>query len=493
VTDPAGKEALVKIALKWLPPVVWTFGLGCAHAPPPSMPAPPPFARPSTATPLTPSAVTPVKAEFDETLPVDLPTVLRLVNERSPSVGIARARIAEAQARLEKAELQWIPTLTVGAAYNHFDGNTQNQRGEVFSTSRGNLFAGGGVALTVDTAAALYGPLMERQRKAGAEYRYQASVIGSELDAALAYFDLVQVHAQIAINADVLEKANAMLTAATNSQTAKLDRTAGDINRARTEVLLRKQERVDLDGRAGVASARLARLLLLPPTVRLTPADHVAVPVTLIDGDTPIRELIDISVANHPNLAAHRAAIAAAWERVSLARKTPLLPKVTVADQVGGFGGGFNDDLTDFRARNTLGVQVYWELRNFGLGNRADVAEQRAAVDEHHYQLLDAEARLVAEIVEAAQMAKAKAEAIAIAAEAVKEATELYRIAKEGTLNLVDSKNLFDALRPLIAIQTLNQARTNSLNAILDYNRAQYRLFTALGHAPQQSQQTPAP
>ena len=43
-------------------------------------------------------------------------------------------------------------------------------------------------------------------------------------------------------------------------------------------------------------------------------------------------------------------------------------------------------------------------------------------------------------------------------------------------------KNLFDALRPLQAIQTLNQARVNYLTAVLDFNRAQYRLYAALGY-----------
>jgi hypothetical protein len=300
----------------------------------------------------------------------------------------------------------------------------------------------------------------------------------------IAYLDLVQVHAQIAINADTLEKATSMLKAAKDAQAAKLDRTAGDVQRAQTEVLFREQERIDLDGRAGAASARLGRFLLIPESVKLLPADAAVAPVTLIDASQSLKSLVALGVQNHPQLAANRAQLTAAWEHVALAKKAAILPKLAVVDQVGSFGGGLNDDLQNFDARNALGVQLFWELRNFGFGNRADIAQHRDVVDQRNYQLLDSQARLVAEIVDAAQIAKAKASSLGIAEQAVKEATELYRIAKEGTFNVIDAKNLFDALRPLQAIQTLNQARLNYLATVIDYNRAQYRLFTALGHAP---------
>jgi outer membrane protein TolC len=121
-------------------------------------------------------------------------------------------------------------------------------------------------------------------------------------------------------------------------------------------------------------------------------------------------------------------------------------------------------------------------VRNLGFGNRADVREKRAQLDQAQYQLLDSQAKASAEIVEAAALAVYKAETLELAQQAVKEATELYRINKDGTSNLVDTKNLFDALRPLQAIQLLHNARQQYLTAVVDYNRSQYRLFTLLGN-----------
>src|SRR5205814_8189205 len=105
------------------------------------------------------------------------------------------------------------------------------------------------------------------------------------------------------------------------------------------------------------AAARLGRLLLLDPTVILVPADPAVAPVELIDATRTLDDLVGIALANHPDLAADRARAAAAWERVRKARHAPLLPKVTVQDQVGTFGGGIGATLADFGPRNALAVQ----------------------------------------------------------------------------------------------------------------------------------------
>lgn len=417
-----------------------------------------------------------------ETLPIDLPTVLRLIDEQNPAIEFARARVAEAQARVRGAEVQWLPHLTAGAAYNRFDGQTQNQRGELFGVSRANLFAGGGPALTLDFAEAIYRPLIERRVAAAEQFRERAVLYGTELEGVTAYLDLIQCEALMEINGETLQRAEAMLQSARNAKDQKLDRTAGDVNRAMTEVLFRRAERIELQGKAAAASARLGRLLLLPPNVKLVPADAAIAPVTLIDPTCSLDQLIEIATTQRPDLAAHREAIAAAWARVRRQERGPLYPKLAIVNQTGSFGGGLNDDLAQFHARNALSVQLAWELRNLGFGNRAEANERRAQVDQAFHQLRDAQARAAADIVEAAQIAAARYESLELAEQAVKEATELYRIQKEGIFNVVDAKNLFDALRPLQAIQVLNQARQNYLGAVMDFNRSQYRLFALLGH-----------
>jgi outer membrane protein TolC len=422
-----------------------------------------------------------------ETLPIDLPTVIRLIDAKSPAVGFAQAKVREAQARLVLAEVQWLPNLSIGTTYNRFDGQTQNQAGNVFGVSRANLFAGGTASLGINTADAIYRPLIERRATTAERYREAAVSANAELEGVNAYLDLVQVHALLEINADTLRRAEEMLTAAKNAREAKLDRTAGDVQRAQIEVLFRRTERFELEGRAGAAAAKLSKLLLLPPNVKLVPSDVAVAPITFIDTNVSLDQLLATALANRPDLAANRESIAAAWARVRRQERGPLLPKLTLANQTGSFGGGLNDDLQKFDARNVLSLQLYWEVKNLGLGNRAEQAERRAGLEQAQFQLLESQARAASDIVEAAQLAAAKYESLDLAEQAVKEAIELYRINKEGILNVVDAKNLFDALRPLQAIQVLNQARQSYLSAVLDFNRAQYRLFTLIGTPTRQA------
>lgn len=440
--------------------------------------APAPSSRPIS---LSDKSYTPAPRTTTSLLPIDLPTVIRLVNANSPLVGFSQARAREAYARAEAADLLWLPNLTVGSAYNRFDGQTQNQAGNIFSVSRSNLFLNGGVGLNLDTSDAFYRPLIEHRSASAENRRAAANSIVAELEATLAYYDLLQAHELLVVNASSLERGESLLEAARNAQQAKADRSPGDVHRVRTEVLLRRQERYDIESRCASASARLARLVLVDPRVRLVPQVSEAVPVMLVDPHLPAEELLTLASYNRQELGASADQIAAAWERVKRAKYGPLFPKLQVTDQAGSFGGGTNSDMQDFRARNTVGALMYWELKNLGFGNRSEVRERSANLDQAHFQQLEAQARVAAEVIEAAEVALAKSEALSVAREAVSEAEEVYRINREGTFNVVDSKNLFDALRPLQAIQILHQARQSYVAAVLDYSRSQYRLHAALG------------
>ena len=57
----------------------------------------------------------------------------------------------------------------------------------------------------------------------------------------------------------------------------------------------------------------------------------------------------------------------------------------------------------------------------------------------------------------------------------------MYRKLLDTQFGMIGARPQYDALEPLTAIQMLNQARTQYLNQVIDFNRAQFRLFWALG------------
>src|SRR5262249_50963256 len=158
----------------------------------------------------------------------------------------------------------------------------QNSEGAVFPSSFQNLFVGGGASLRVDSGEALFAPLVARRLTEAESAGARAVSNNIQLDVAVAYLDLLQAHGALSINADILARSQEMLRRAEAAERAQASKTTADVNRARTEVNVRLQERAALRGRVATASARLARLLLLRPTVRLQPVDPLVVPLTLV-------------------------------------------------------------------------------------------------------------------------------------------------------------------------------------------------------------------
>lgn len=428
-------------------------------------------------------AAQPTAVQPAEAYPIDLTTALRLADANNPTVGVARARVREAVANLDRVRVQWVPTLTMGPTFFYHGGIDQNRRGETFTVSRGYYTLGVGPTVRFDLSEALYLPLVARQgvRSAGALARATSNNV--QLDVALAYLDLLEVHALLVINTDTLDRAEQVLKYAEAGVKSGISKTAADPNRAATEVNLRREERAVLKGRAAQASARLARLLLLEPTIELTPYEAAVVPLVLIPGDTTLEQLVRMGLRGRPEIVAARAGVAAANALVRQAKAAPLLPKVQADFIGGGLSGGRGSDFSPLQSQYNTGVALAWNLEAFGLGNAAQVRGRQAGYDAALFRLREVEAAVGAEVVEAAKSSGARYESLAPAQEAVRQALEMYRKLRQASFQLLGPKGQlqFDALEVLTAVQALNQARVQYLQQVVEFNRSQFRLYTAIG------------
>ena len=422
-----------------------------------------------------------IDAIFGATLPIDLPTSLRLANASNPTIATARVQVREALARVDQADALWLPTLSAGGIYYRHDGLDQNRRADLFRVSRSNLFGGAGASLRLDIGDALYQPLVARRMADAESAAARATTNNTQYEVASAYFDLVQSHAILAVNADILDLAEQILKAALAGEKAGLLRSAADVNRARTEVALRRIERQELIARAGIASARLTRLLLLDPVVTLVPEDPMAAPIDLFPSDMPIEALVEQAIRNRPELASAALRLDAAEARTRQARYAPLIPRVQIESLGGGFGGGKNGSISNPEGSSDVRAQLFWELRGLGFGNRADTRLREAERDRAALVGVAAKAQVASEVVEAFRTATARKASLGEAQVADREAREMFRKLSQTSFGMVGPRGQFDALEPLLAVGSLNQSRLQHLSAIVEYNRAQFRLFTAIG------------
>lgn len=416
--------------------------------------------------------------------PIDLATAIQLADANSPLIRIAQARMGAALARKDLADLLFIPTLNFGPGYFRHDGVDQNRRGDVFQVSRSNAFALGGPTLNVDTAEAIFLPLVRLQQLNASRENARAVRNRTQLSAADNYFDLLRVHGRLAINSEILDRVGQMLDRARVADKAGLSKTKGDVNRALTELYLRRQERIQLEGQAGAAAARLAQVLLLPPETFLVPSETGIYPLVLIPAERSIEDLVATAVANRPELASSRFMAGAANESLRLAKNEPLIPRLNL-DYVGGvFGGGRNSFIGDTSSREDMLLQMNWELRNFGFGNAAQIRERRAQLDASLSEVVQTQAVVTAEVTEAARLAAARFNTLEAAQKAVIQVEELYRKLLASSFGMLGPRETYDALEPLLAIQEINRARSNYLNEVIEFNKSQFELYMAIGEPP---------
>jgi outer membrane protein TolC len=461
---------------------------------PPPRPLGPAAAEPPV--PISPAAPAPA----DRPLPINLPTALQLGNANALDIAVASQRIRVAAAQLQRAQVLWLPALQLGADYFRHDGRIQDVRGVLFDTSRSAFLAGFGPNAVFAVTDAIFEPLAARQVVRAREATWQAATNDTMLAVAEAYFNAQQASGELAGAEDAARRAQELVRRTE-------DLTGGpkggivppvEVARARTELARRRQTVHLARERWRIASAELMRILRLDPAAVVEPVEPPYLQVTLVSPQ-PVDDLIPVALLNRPELAAQRALVEATLQRLRQERLRPLVPSVLLRGAAtnpagtlssGLFGGGLNDNLSNFAMRNDLDIQLLWQLDNLGFGNRARVNERRAENRVALLELFRTQDRVAAEVAQAHAQVVSAADRITEAEDGLRYATDSAVKNFEG---LGQTKRAGDliilVIRPqeaVAAVQALAQAYNDYFGAIGDYNRSQFRLYRALGQPAQQ-------
>ncbi len=433
--------------------------------------------------------------------PIDLAGALRLAGARDLEIAIARERIAVAVAQLQGARVQWLPSFFVGPNWARHDGQIQDNLGNVFTTSRSSLFVGGtaaaggpvyapppgGGAAQVSSFAtvlrisdAIFEPLAARQVVDARQARLAATTNDVLLELTEAYFDLQAAAGRVAIAQEALGHAETLVDlTGTYAQTgAGLE---ADYQRSLVEQQRQRQALAGAVGRWKVASSQLVLRTRLDPRIVVAPIEPPESVVRLVPPTSPLDDLIVVGLQGRPELAEAQALVAATLTRLKQARLRPLIPSVALRISAGGFGGGVNEFFGNFGGRQDTDINLYWELQNLGLGDRAiaraRAAEQRAAV----FERIRTQDRVASEVAAAYEESAAAAERLGENASALRSALDSLRLNLD---NIREGAGLRGETRPIEVLQpirALAEARSDYLESALDFNRGQFRLYRALG------------
>jgi outer membrane protein TolC len=441
-------------------------------------------------------------------LPIDLPTALRLSNANPLDILIADERVKAADARYRRAKVLWLPNVGLGADYFRHDGQIQDVAGRVFTTSKSAFLVGAGPTAVFSPGDAIYSPLAARQILRARQADAQAVRNDIMFQVAEAYFTVQQARGEVAGSIDAFRRADELVKL-TEKLAPDLAPTV-EVNRAKAEAARRRQSVETAYERWQVAGADLTRLLRLEPGTLVEPTEDPALAVELLDLAVSPDDLIPLALTHRPELASDQAVIQVALARLKQEKIRPYAPSIAlrgVGSQVPGlaggyFGGGRNDFLGNFGARFSVDIQAVWEVQNLGLGNHALVREREAEQREALLKLIRTQELVSAEVVQAHAQLRRAANRMKAAEDGVANAVET---AEKNLKGLVPGKRVGDQLvlvfRPqeaVAAVAALDQAYRDYYAAVGDHNRAQFRLYRALGHPAQDlanvaPRPTPAP
>lgn len=438
-----------------------------------------------------------------DAFPVDLPTVLRLAGGHNWAVQLAWERINQAEANVDAADVLWVPSLNLGIGATRHEGRIQAINGQIVDVSRNSLFVGGGAKvanapmaggaggparLFVDLPIAdvLFQPLVARQLSRAARHRHTVEFNNAQLDAAIAYFDLVAAQGEVAATDLNLHEAENLLSITEAFVTAGRA-SAAEVSRVKVIVANRQQSQVNAKLKLKIASSELIRIVRLDPALLsadalLYSADDHLLAIDLISESCDLESLIAQGQRCRPEVAEHYALAQAEGAGAKSQKLRPFIPHVNLGMSAGGFDGGPGSNRSGLGVRSDFDAILVWQVRNFGFGERAARRESDSRYRQSVLRAHQVQDQIAADVRNAWHRVDAGRQRTDLARRNVEDASRVLQ------MNLDRIRGL-EGL-PLEAIQALNgvsSTRLNLLRAIVDYNKAQTSLLRAIGRPVSQS------
>jgi outer membrane protein TolC len=435
--------------------------------------------------------------------PIDLPSALRLAGIQNPEILLSEQTVEEAVALRQLAAAQLLPSLNAGTSIDLHTGPLLRSNGQIIDENRGSLYLGAGagpvgagtvpvpgIVWSGNASAVIYANLVARQRVVQQQYFAQAVRNDVLLRVSGAYLELLRANGKVAIARKNIADATEVARVTKDWAELKAGRKA-DAERAATDLELRKTDLLEAEAQAAIASARLAELLNLDPAIQLHPTDLV-VPRPLVADGAPLPQLLAIALTQRPELGERQAAIRAALLELEGARVLPFSPNILLGYSAGTFGGGSNrgaegilqpdgtvlqqNRFGNFGDRQDFDAVVYWSLRNLGVGNLALIRLAKSNLRTSELRRIEVLDRIGAEVAAAYARSRARFAQIATNERAVELSTDGFQQELDRTRNFQGIP-----IETIDIMRLLGRSRYAYLDAIIDFNRAQFDLYVALG------------
>ncbi len=425
-----------------------------------------------------------IQPMYTELVAIDLPTVVHAATAQNFDIRRAREAVKASRGKLESAVGAIFPAFVPTALFNHVEGTVRATEGNLvgvgFNTFQGSL----AVQWVINPGRVINDIIAARKRLAASEHQEDAMVCDTLRRAVVQYYDLVL--AQARVSATHQSVAEAMeLSRITDLRIESGVGVQADALRAEARLAGRRQDLVSAMKTFYDASIVLTVTLHLDASVTLAPKIDRLPAVHLVRDDLSIDELLDIAVANRPDLEQIRLLVEAAIADKGATWWGAFGPQFSVGYDYGGITGhannirpvrngrGFEDQTFSFSDQQRGGASTEWRLSVAAFGNlkTAGAIAQGAVIESE--RKIDV---VRSEVVMTAQASRANHELVGLARHQIDAAAEALRLIEAnlqaGTMTTLDVLQAQDAA---------TQARLRHAEAVVHYNQSQIELLAAIG------------
>jgi outer membrane protein TolC len=230
------------------------------------------------------------------------------------------------------------------------------------------------------------------------------------------------------------------------------------------------------------------------------------VPAPLVPDPVPLPELLAIALLQRPELAARRSEVREMLYELSLAKVLPFSPNVILGFSAGGVGGGSDlvstppgivsssgqvitaPRFSSLEGRTDFDVVLFWTFRNLGVGNVALIRAADSRVKQTRLRELETLNLVRTQVAESHARVAARFLQIDAAEKAVRASSDAF---DEDLTRIKGGQGL--PLEVIDSLRLLARSRYEYLDTIIDYNRAQFQLWVALGRPPANALARPVP